>query len=77
MQRNLTAMLFLLLKNVRQKNIEIVVSEAIDETAYLLKSPANKKHLLKGIREARKAKNLISFSSEEFKKLNSKKSSAK
>jgi len=70
-------MLFLLLKNVRQKNIEIVVSEAIDETAYLLKSPANKKHLLKGIREARKAKNLISFSSEEFKKLNSKKSSAK
>ena len=54
-----------------KKNIEIVVSEAIDETEYLLKSPANKKHLLKGVKEARKAKQLKAFSAGEFRKLNS------
>ena len=55
-----------------KKNIEIVVSEAMDETAYLLKSSNNKKHLLKGIKEVQQKKNLVKFSSAEFKKMNTK-----
>ena len=56
-----------------KKDIEIVVTEAMDDTEYLSKSAANKKHLLKGMREARHAKNLISFSSSEFKKMSTQK----
>jgi antitoxin YefM len=53
-----------------KKNIEIVVSEAMDETEYLLKSPANKKRLLKAVKEVKRGKDLITFSPTEFKKLN-------
>jgi hypothetical protein len=53
-----------------KKNIEIVVSEAMDETEYLLKSSSNKKRILKSVKEIKSGKNLIAFSPAEFKKLN-------
>ncbi len=56
-----------------KKDVEIVVSEATDETDHLFKSANNKKHLLKGVREARKAKGLLKFSAAEFRNFNKKK----
>jgi hypothetical protein len=39
--------------NYRNKEIEITVREVEDETGYLLKSEANRQHLLRGIEEIR------------------------
>jgi hypothetical protein len=60
-----------------KKEVEIVVSEAMDETDYLFQSPNNKKHLLKGLHEVRKGKNLVKFSPAEFKNMSKKKVKAK
>ncbi|MBI3194346.1 MAG: hypothetical protein HYZ34_07770 [Ignavibacteriae bacterium] len=54
------------IKNMfREKEIEITVNE-IDETEYLFRSPANKKHLLKAIEDVEQGKNLIQVPLEEL-----------
>jgi antitoxin YefM len=54
----------------KDKEIEIVVCEAgqsaEDETAYLLKSPANRDRLLKAIENVAHERNLITVNVEEF-----------
>mgnify|MGYP001801466254 FL=1 len=44
--------------NYPDKEIEIVVYE-VDETAYLLSSEANKKHLLKAVESIKNKSNLV------------------
>ena len=45
------------------REIEISVSEAVDngedETAYLLRSPANREHLLKALDDVNRGRNLV------------------
>ena len=46
-----------------EQEIEIVVSD-IDETNYLLQSPANKERLLKAIENVKQGENLVTISLE-------------
>lgn len=49
--------------------IELTVTNIIeeDETAFLLKNPKNRKHLLKAVDDIKNNKNLVRFTAEEFK----------
>jgi antitoxin YefM len=49
----------------KNKEIEIVVSER-DETAYLLRSPANREYLLRVIEDIEADRNVITPSQEQF-----------
>ena len=48
-----------------EQEIEIVVSD-IDETDYLLQSPANKERLLKAIENVKRGENLVSYKTNAF-----------
>ncbi len=49
----------------KDKEIEITVSER-DETAYLLRSPANRENLLRAVRDAEENRNIIVPEQEQF-----------
>ncbi|MDQ3253619.1 MAG: hypothetical protein M3R15_06890 [Acidobacteriota bacterium] len=49
----------------KNKEIEIAVYER-DETAYLLRSPANREQLLNAIRETEHSQNLVTPEQEQF-----------
>lgn len=49
----------------KSKEIEITVSER-DETAYLLRSPANREHLLRVIADVEENRNIIVPDQEQF-----------
>ena len=49
----------------KHKEIEIVVYER-DETAYLLRSPANRDHLLKAVAEIEQNRNVVVPDQEQF-----------
>lgn len=51
----------------KNKTINITVTEAFDETEYLLASKANREHLEKSIQEAEEGK-VVVFTLEEFQK---------
>ncbi|GHV12192.1 hypothetical protein FACS189491_04740 [Spirochaetia bacterium] len=43
------------------RDIEITVRETVDETEYLLRSPANREWLLKAVDNIKRGQNLVSF----------------
>ncbi|MEA5518933.1 hypothetical protein [Limnoraphis robusta] len=49
----------------RDQEMEIIVSE-IDETSYLLKSPANREKLLKAVDNIKKRENMVEFNSDDL-----------
>jgi antitoxin YefM len=58
------------IKNLfKDREIEISIKPTLDETEYLLNTPANKKQLLEAIKEVKENKNLISFTGKEFEEL--------
>ncbi len=49
----------------KDKEIEIAVYER-DETAYLLRSPANREHLLRAIADIEKSENVVTPDQDQF-----------
>jgi antitoxin YefM len=49
----------------KDKEIEIMVSER-DETAYLLRSPANREHLLSAIKDIEQSQNTVTPDQDQF-----------
>jgi antitoxin YefM len=47
------------------REVEIIVREAVDETEYLLRSPANRKRLLKAVEHVENGTHLVSFNNPE------------
>ena len=53
-------------KIYKDKEIEIIIQEAEDETEYLMRSPANREHLLRAIEEDKQGKYFNAFEIEEL-----------
>lgn len=62
LDQNLLDSIKILFKN---KEIEITVSER-DETAYLLRSPANRERLLRAVRDVEENRNVVVPNQEQF-----------
>ena len=56
-------------ENYRNKEIEITIQEVEDETEYLLKSEANRRHLLRGIEAIKSGAPLQTMTEEQLGKL--------
>jgi PHD/YefM family antitoxin component YafN of YafNO toxin-antitoxin module len=56
----------ILKKSYPNKEIEITVAEVMDETEYLLSSPANRQHLENAIKNIESHTNLVSIPLEKF-----------
>ena len=59
----------ILKESFRDKEIEITVQEAMDETEYLLSTEANRKHLLKAIEDLKSGKPGHVMTMEELEKM--------
>lgn len=53
-------------KIYKDKEIEIIIQEAEDETEYLMRSPANREYLLRAIEEDKQGKYFKTFEMEEL-----------
>jgi len=51
------------------KNIQITINECIDETEYLMQSPANAKRLMQSVNNINKGKNLVEMDINQLKKM--------
>jgi len=50
----------------KDREIEIIVSDDVDETDYLMSSPANREHLLRAIENVNSHTNLVQMSSDDL-----------
>jgi len=51
------------------KNIQITINECIDETEYLMQSPANAKRLMQSVNNINNGKNLVEMDINQLKKM--------